>query len=152
MLDTLGAIGGLSSPSSSGEGQALDLVLSTLDGKQMSLSEFRGRPILINYWPTYCAPYWAEMPLLPRKADHHPKLVVLLVDERDITPAALSFITELRIRSLVLLDTNGKVGDQYRITGLPTTIFVREDATVEGRYIGQTSEQVLGSHIAAIGA
>lgn len=152
VLDTLGAIGGLSSPSSSGEGQAPDFLLSTLDGQQVSLSEFRGRPVLINYWATYCAPCRAEMPLLQRMADQHPKLVVLLVDERDNTPAARSFITELRIRSVVLLDTNGKAGDLYRITGLPTTIFVRDDRTIEGRYIGQTNEQILGSHIAAIGA
>ena len=151
-MDTLGAIGGLSSPSSTGEGAAPDFVLSTHDGKQVSLSEFRGRPILVNYWATYCAPCRAEMPLLQREADQHPKLVVLLVDERDSTPAASSFITELRIRSVVLLDTSGKAGDLYRIAGLPTTIFVREDGTIEGRYLGQTNEQILGSHIAAIGA
>ena len=56
------------------------------------------------------------------------------------------------LRSLVVLDPDGEAGDLYRITGLPTTIFIREDGTIEGRYIGQTSEQILGSHIAAIGA
>jgi len=151
-MDTLGAIGGLSSPSSTGEGNAPDFFLSRLDGKQVSLSEFRGRPVLINYWATYCTPCRAEMPLLQQMANQHPGLVVLLVDERDSTPAARSFVTELQIHSAVLLDTDGKAGDLYRITGLPTTIFIRADGTIEGRYIGQTSEQILGSHIAAIGA
>jgi cytochrome oxidase Cu insertion factor (SCO1/SenC/PrrC family)/thiol-disulfide isomerase/thioredoxin len=152
VMDALGAIGGLSSPSSTEEGKAPDFVLSTLDGKHASLSEFRGRPVLINYWATFCSPCRAEMPLLQRMADQHPKLVVLLVDERDSTPAARTFITELRIRSVVLLDPDGKAGDLYRIAGLPATIFVREDGTIEGRYLGQTNEQILGSHIAAIGA
>jgi hypothetical protein len=84
-------------------------------------------------------------------ADSHPKLVVLLVDERDSTPAARAFVAQLGIRSTVLLDTDGKSGDLYRIVGLPTTIFIRADGSVEGRYLGQTDARVLGSHIAAIG-
>ncbi len=152
VLDTLGAIGGLVSPSSIGEGQAPGITLSTLDGKQVNLSDLRGRPVLINFWATYCVPCRVEMPLIQRMADQHPKLVVLLVDERDSILAARSFISELQIRSTVLLDTDGKAGDLFRITGLPTTIFVRADGTIEGRYIGQTNDQILGPHVAAIGA
>ena len=152
VLDTLNAIGGLASPSSTGEGLAPDFTLSTQDGKQVSLSDLRGRPVVINFWATYCVPCRVEMPLLQRTADQHPKLVLLLVDERDSSSAARSFISQLQIRSAVPLDTDGKVGDLYRITGLPTTIFLRTDQTIEGRYIGQTNEQILGPHIAAIGA
>ena len=118
----------------------------------MSLSDLRGRPVLNDFWATYCVPCRVEMPLLQRTADQHPKLVLLLVDERDSNSAARSFISQLQIRSAVPLDTDGKVGDLYRITGLPTTIFLRTDQTIEGRYIGQTNEQILGPHIAAIGA
>lgn len=152
VLDTLGSIGGLSSPSSTGEGQAPDFFLSTLDGRRVRLADFRGHPVLINFWATYCTPCRAEMPLLQRMADQYPKLVLLLVDERDSTPAARTFATELHIHSAVLLDIDGKAADLYRIPGLPTTIFVRTDGTVEGRYIGQTTEQILQPHIAAIGA
>ena len=85
-------------------------------------------------------------------ADQHPRLVVLLIDERDSTPAARNLISKLHIRSTVLLDTEGRVGDVYGITGIPTTIFVYADGTIEGRYIGQTNEQILKSHISAISA
>ena len=151
VIDSLNAIGGLASLSSSGEGKALDFELTTLNGDSVRLSQFRGRPVLINFWATYCVPCRVEMPLLQRVADQHPTLIVLLVDERDSTPAARSFIAELRIRSTVLLDTNGKAGDIYRIAGLPTTVFVRSDGSIEGRYLGQTSEQILSPHVAAIG-
>lgn len=152
VLDSLGAIGGVVSPSSTGEGQAPDFTLSTLDGSRVSLSQYRGRPVLINFWATYCVPCRVEMPLIQRIADQHLTLVVLLVDELDSTPAAGSFIGDLHIHVAVLLDTDGKAGALYRITGLPTTMFVRPDGTIEGRYLGQTNEQILGSHIAAIGA
>jgi cytochrome c biogenesis protein CcmG/thiol:disulfide interchange protein DsbE len=152
VLDTLGAIGGLTSPSSSGEGQAAGFALGALQGNQVRLSDFRGRPVLINFWASYCAPCRVEMPLIQQLADQHPKLVVLLIDERDSTQAARNFISDLQIRATVLLDSDGRVGDLYRITGLPTTIFLRADGTIEGRYIGQTNVQILGPHVAAIGS
>jgi len=92
------------------------------------------------------------MPLIEQTAYEHPKLVVLLMDERDSTLAARNFVNQLGITSRVLLDSDGKVGDLYRITGLPTTIFVRADGTIEGRYLGQTNQQILRLHAAAIGA
>jgi cytochrome oxidase Cu insertion factor (SCO1/SenC/PrrC family) len=152
VLDTLAAIGGLASPSSNGEGKAPSFTLSTLDGKQIGLADFRGRPVLINFWATYCVPCRVEMPLIEQTAYEHPKLVVLLMDERDSTLAARNFVNQLGITSRVLLDSDGKVGDLYRITGLPTTIFVRADGTIEGRYLGQTNQQILRLHAAAIGA
>ncbi|MBJ7596785.1 redoxin family protein, partial [Candidatus Nephthysia bennettiae] len=152
VLVSLRAIGGLGSPPTAAEGEGSDFTLPTLDGKKASLGEFRGRPVLINFWATYCVPCRVEMPLIERMAKQHPGLVVLLVDERDSTAAARTFVADLHLHSTVLLDSEGKVGDSYRITGLPTTVFVRSDGTIEGRYIGQTNEQVLGSHIATLGA
>jgi cytochrome oxidase Cu insertion factor (SCO1/SenC/PrrC family) len=152
ILDSLNAIGGLRPTATGTEGEAMDFTLATLDGKQGSLSQFSGRPILINFWATYCVPCRVEMPLIEQVAKQHPRLVVLLVDERDSTAAARTFVAELHVRSRVLSDVDGRVGDAYRVTGLPTTVFVRPDRTIEGRYIGQTNEQILHSHLAAIGA
>jgi cytochrome c biogenesis protein CcmG, thiol:disulfide interchange protein DsbE len=152
ILDSLNAIGGLRPTSTGTEGEAMDFTLATLDGKQGSLSQFSGRPILINFWATYCVPCRVEMPMIEQVAKQHPRLVVLLVDERDSTAAARTFVADLHVRSTVLSDVDGRVGDAYRVTGLPTTVFVRPDRTIEGRYIGQTNEQILRSHLAAIGA
>jgi len=152
VIDSLNAFGGLATPSAGGEGQAPDFTLTTLSGYRVSLTQYRGRPVLINFWATYCVPCRVEMPLIQKLADQHPKLVTLLIDERDSPPAARGFVNELRIRSPVLLDEDGKAGDLYRVAGLPTTLFIRSDGGIEGRYLGQTNEQVLGSHIGAIGA
>lgn len=152
ILDQLQAIGGLGSPSSSGGGVAPAFTLDTLDGKRVNLADYRGRPVLINFWATYCAPCRREMPLIDRTAAQHPRLVVLLVDERDDHQSATRFIAELQIQSTVLFDGDGKVGDAYGISGLPTTIFIFSDGTIEGRYIGETNAGILGPHIAAIGA
>jgi len=152
ILDALQAVGGLASPSSSGGGPAPALTLDTLDGTRVSLADFRGRPVLINFWATYCAPCRREMPLIERTAAQHPRLVVLLIDERDSHQSASAFVNELQITSTVLFDGDGRVGDAYGISGLPTTFFIRTDGAIEGRYIGETNAGILGPHISAIGA
>jgi len=152
VLDSVEAVGGLAGPSSGGEGPAPDFRLSTLDGTEVRLSDYRGQPVLINFWATYCLPCRIEMPLIEKMASQHPKLAVLLVDERDDRGAARRFVADLHIRSTVLYDGEGRTGDLYRVAGLPTTIFVRADGTIQGRYLGQTDERILISHIAAIGA
>ncbi len=152
ILDALQAVGGLASPSSPGGGSAPALTLDTLDGKSVSLADYRGRPVLINFWATYCAPCRREMPLIERVAAQHPGLVVLLIDERDSHQSASAFVTQLQITSAVLFDGDGKVGDAYGISGLPTTFFIRPDGGIEGRYIGETNAGILGPHISAIGA
>ena len=152
ILDALQAVGGLAAPSSAGQGPAADFNLATLDGKRVTLAEYRGRPVLVNFWATYCAPCRREMPLIERTAAQHPRLVVLLIDERDSHQSASAFIAEFHITSTVLFDGDGKVGDSYGISGLPTTFFIRPDGGIEGRYIGETNAGVLGPHITAIGA
>jgi len=87
-----------------------------------------------------------------RTAAQHPRLVVLLIDERDSHQSASAFVAELQITSTVLFDGDGKAGDAYAISGLPTTFFIRPDGVIEGRYVGETNAQVLGPHISAIGA
>ena len=152
ILDAMQAVGGLAAPSSAGQGLAPTFTLQTLGGQRVSLAEYRGRPVLINFWATYCAPCRREMPLLERTAAQHPGLVVLLIDERDSHDSASAFVNELQITSTVLFDGDGKVGDAYGISGLPTTFFIRPDGGIEGRYIGETNAGILGPHVSAIGA
>ena len=152
VLDSLQNIGELVPPSSGGAGPAPDISLLNLDSHRVSLKEFRGRSVLINFWATYCVPCRTEMPLIERMAAQHQGLVVLLVDERDDPGAARTFASDLHISSTILSDPDGRVGDLYGIPGLPSTFFVHPDGTIEGRYVGQTDERSLTSHISAIGA
>ncbi|PZR93652.1 MAG: hypothetical protein DLM67_13365, partial [Candidatus Nephthysia bennettiae] len=151
VVDSLRAIGGPLQSSSGGGGAAPPFTLATLDGHQVGLESLRGRPVLINFWASWCTPCRREMPLIQQTAAQHPKLAVLLVDERDEQGAAKSFVEQLHIRSTVLFDGDGAIGDRYGISGLPTTVFVRPDGSLEGRYVGETNRQLLDSHISAIG-
>lgn len=152
IVDALRAVGGLAAPSSAGQGPAPAFTLETLGGKRVSLADYIGRPVLINFWATYCEPCRREMPLIQRTAAQHPRLVVLLVDERDDRQSASAFVAQLHVASTVVFDGDGKVGDAYGISGLPTSSFIRPDGGIEGRYIGETNAGILGPHVNAIGA
>jgi len=150
VLDALRSSGGLSQPGSGREGPAPPSSLKSLDGRTVSLADLSGRPVLINFWASYCQPCRREMPLIEKYAVSHPQLQVLLVNERDDLGAAKSLVREFGIRSPVLLDPDGVAGDAFRVNGLPTSIFVGLDGSVNSRYIGEMSAAILSSHAAAI--
>lgn len=151
LLDAIATLGGLAAATPTSLGQAPAISLKTLDGKRAALADYVGRPVIINFWATYCAPCRREMPLLESMASDHSGVTLLLVDERDDAGAARSFVAALGLRSTVLFDGDGQIGDRYSVSGLPTTFFVRRDGSLEGRYVGEADRKVLTAHIAALG-
>ena len=151
VLDTLQLVGGSGGLAGRAGGPATDFRLPTLDGNTVSLSEFRGRPVLINFWASWCVPCRQEMPMIVRLAKRYPSLQVLLVNERDSPAAARGFLSSLGVTdAAVPLDEDGRVGDLYSVPGLPTSLFVRGDGSLQGSYIGQMDEAVLVGHLDAI--
>lgn len=150
IIDVLNAVGGLASRSGSVEGRAPEFALQSLDGRTVNLRDYLGRPVVINFWATYCAPCRRELPLIEKVAAQYPRLAVVLIDERDSSRAASNLVAQLGLRSPVLVDAEGSAGDAFGITGLPTTYFVRADGTIEGRYIGETDAGILARHLDAI--
>lgn len=151
IIDTLNQIGGTANGSSPGQGPARDFTLSSLDGGRVSLSALRGKPVLINFWASWCVPCRQEMPMIERVSRRYRTVVVLLVNERDSPSAARSFLDSIGLHGIdVPLDEDGKVGDLYGVTGLPTSFFVRSDGSLQGGYIGQMNESILTGHLGAI--
>ncbi len=133
-------------------GQAPPFSLRTLDGRTVSLEDFRGRPVIINFWYAGCPPCQQEMPLLQRAADQHPGVSVLLLNYRDSAGTASSFAAARGVRATVLLDQDGRASAAYRVAGFPTTVFVRPDGSEQGRHPGPLTENVLAANISNLGA
>jgi thiol-disulfide isomerase/thioredoxin len=104
------------------------------------LSSFRGRPILLNLWATWCVPCRNEMPALDRlqaKFDPSEFLVLALSVDRQSTPAIKRFYQDLGLKSLgIYADPSGEALTLVRGPGLPTTLFVNSDGKEIGRKIG----------------
>jgi cytochrome c biogenesis protein CcmG, thiol:disulfide interchange protein DsbE len=151
VLESLRTISVAGSSQTSG-GQAPSFSLRTLDGRAVSLDEYRGRPVVVNFWYAGCPPCQQEMPLLQRAADQHPRVSVLLVNYRDSAGTASSFAAARGVRATVLLDQDGRASAAYRVAGFPTTVFVRTDGSEQGRHPGPLTESVLAANISNLGA
>jgi len=120
--------------------QAPDFQLaSTLPGN-IRLSDFRGKPVILNLWASWCPPCKSEMPALQRVYDQYQSqgLVVLAVNmtSQDSLQDATQFIEEKHLTFPVLWDESGLVADLYQMRALPTTYFIRPDGKIDQVVIG----------------
>ncbi|MDQ7030680.1 MAG: redoxin domain-containing protein [Ardenticatenia bacterium] len=116
---------------------APDFELPTLDGASVRLSELRGKPVIVNFWATWCPPCRAEMPALQRIAQRYEQqgLTVILVNQGESPGRVRDFLNSLGITLPTLLD-DGRAAQVYRVRGLPTTVFVRPDGRIEDLITG----------------
>lgn len=135
--------------------QATDFTLPTLDGLDVSLSQFRGQPVLINFWASWCLPCRDEMPELVRsyKAHRAEGLMILGVNltYSDSLPDIQAFASEFNITFPILLDEDGMVTQKlYPILGLPTSIFINRDGSIARVQIGKMTGRQIDNYVAEI--
>jgi thiol-disulfide isomerase/thioredoxin len=119
-------------------GPAAEFTLSGLDGRAVSLREFRGRVVLLNFWATWCVPCREEIPAMQALArDLGPRgLVVLALNYEEDPETVQAFVRDTGLTLAVLLDRDGAVARRYRVAGLPTSFFIDRRGAVAGSVIG----------------
>ncbi|MDW8141734.1 MAG: redoxin domain-containing protein, partial [Candidatus Bipolaricaulota bacterium] len=121
--------------------RAPDFELADLTGNYVRLSDLVGRPILLNFWASWCAPCRKEMPELQAFAhEYGDKIAVVGVNWNDAHDEVERFLNEYGVSYLNLLDTNGKVFVRYGLTGLPTTFFLDEEGIIRGKWLGSMTK------------
>ena len=133
---------GCSSPSSAQVGKrAPDFQLFNLEGQAISLSDFRGKPVFLNFWATWCGPCRQEMPLIQEifEEPSDTELVILAIDIGEAPSAVNNFIQSNNFSFPVLLDTNQDVALEYNIRAIPTTFFIDRDGIIQAIKVGAFS-------------
>ena len=118
--------------------QARDFTLEALDGTEVSLKDYKGRVVLVNFWATWCPPCKAEIPDIlsvyeDRKDDG---FVVLGVNVEESLEQVEPFVDELRMTYPVLLDESGRLFKMYRGLGLPMSLIVDREGVIQVRHVG----------------
>jgi peroxiredoxin len=113
--------------------QAEDFRLTDLTGKEQSLSQYRGKIVLLNFWATWCKPCTTEMPAMQTAYDklREKGFVVLAVNELEDDAKVREHIKQYGHTFPVLMDRDNKVANQFGVFGLPVTVFIDQEGRVQ---------------------
>ena len=115
-----------------------DFTLDTLDGGTFTLSAQIGKPVVVNFWATWCPPCRAELPIFEDvyRNNHDRGLVVVGVDVAESPDVVAKYVAETGLTFPIALDTSGETTELYRIQGMPTTFFIGRDGKIRDMIIG----------------
>jgi cytochrome c biogenesis protein CcmG, thiol:disulfide interchange protein DsbE len=124
---------------------APEISLETLEGKMVSLSSLRGRPVLVNFWASWCVPCRDEFPLLADAYAEHQDdgLEILGVVHNDTTDGAQAFARDMGATWPLLWDGDDEAWADYLGVAMPTTFFIDPDGVVRAASLGVFSEDGL---------
>lgn len=130
---------------------APDFTLTTLADETITLSELRGKRVVLNFWATWCPPCRAELPHFQAAHEAYgDEVVILAVDEREDLQQVAAFAKQLGLTFTIPLDTDGRIGVVYRVRAYPTTYFVDAEGVIRHVIRGTTTRAVLDSTLAGM--
>lgn len=134
---------------------APDFAMEDAEGNIVRLSDFAGKPVVLNFWASWCPPCRAEMPefdaVWKEMGDDVVFLMVNATDgQRETKEKGMQFIADKGFSFPVYYDTTQEAAYVYGISSLPTTAFIDANGSFVTGYLGQIDEQTLRSSIALI--
>lgn len=124
------------------------LALKTPSGAPLPLDRFRGRPIVVNLWATWCGPCRRELPMLDAAASRRGEVPILLIDQGEAPAIVTGFLTREDIRAgNVALDPGRGLSQALEVAGYPATAFVAADGTIVQLRLGELSRAALADGI-----
>jgi len=135
----------LLAPPESERPPAAEFQLTTLEGETVSLEDYRGKVMLLNFWASWCPACRSEMASLELYYQAHQaeNLVVLGINYQEDAEVIASFMTDAELSFSMLLDPEGKTAASYGVVGLPTSFFIDCDGRLIGFWPGAVSASLL---------
>ncbi len=115
-----------------------DFSLKDIEGKSVSLNDFRGKRVLLNFWATWCGPCLDEMPVLRQVQEQWREkgLVVLLINMGESASRVRGYVKRYALSFPVLLDPNTELFIKLGVRSLPTSLLIDNDGTIVAKKVG----------------
>jgi len=120
------------------------------DGKYLSLADLQGRPVLLNFWATWCGPCRLEMPELVAEANHNQDLVILAINVQEELTQLQPFAEDFQMTMTVVRDSEADLRTLYQVNGMPTSIFIDRKGNIATIWSGVLTAKSLQDHLAKI--
>lgn len=145
VLGVLGfLVSGLGGKASAQPGdQAIDFELKDTNGKSYKLSDFKGQPVVLNFFATWCAPCLDEAPELEAFGKEYKDAKLLIVAKGESKKRMGKYIGESGSQLTYLLDTKEEISKDYNVIGQPETIIIDENGVIVERFSGPTTKDDL---------
>lgn len=131
---------------------ALNFKLKDLNGKEVSLSDFKGKKILLNFWASWCRPCISEMPDIEKLYNEtkDSDLVILAVNLGEDKDTVKSFIDTNKYNFTALLDLEESTGRKYNIAAIPTSFFIDKEGNIVSTVKGAMTFEQMKSYISKL--
>jgi len=129
--------------------KAPSFVAPKVGGQLVSLENYKNKPLVLNFWASWCPPCRDETPGMERiwRKYEDQGVVILGINVQDGEKEAERYISEFGVTFSNALDLDGSITVDYGVTGLPVTFFIDNDSVVTGRWVGSISEDRLDNWV-----
>ena len=143
-------------PANEGLGQgnaAPNFTLTTLEGEEVTLADYKGKKVVLNLWATWCAPCKAEMPHMQNyyedmaEKENVEILAVNLTNQDVGLDKVKAFQEDYALSFPILLDEEGVVEEMYQAITIPTTYMIDTTGTIQNKIVGPMDEQMLTDYV-----
>lgn len=135
--------------------KAVDFTVYDEDGNEVKLSDYKGTPLVLNYWASWCGPCQSEMPLFKeannKYGDNVKILMINMTDgQRETVESAKKYMVDNGYDMLTLYDTDLDFANKYNVASIPRTVFIDKDGFITMERFGIVNEEFLDAMIKRI--
>jgi peroxiredoxin len=131
--------------------QAAPFTAQALDGDgEIALGDFRGTPVFLNFWASWCGPCREEMPDLQAFQERTPEVQVLGLAVNDDPSDSRRFAREVGVDFPLAIDRRGSIANEYSATGLPVTVVIDAEGRIASTWFGLISPEQLDEFAAQL--
>ncbi|MCY3575727.1 MAG: TlpA disulfide reductase family protein [bacterium] len=127
--------------------QATDIEFELLDGGTTTVGAFLDRPVVLNFFASWCTPCITEMPALESIQQQRPDIAIVGLAVNDTPTRAREIVADTGVTYATGVDPGSAIGNAYEILGMPTTLFIAPDGEVVYQHTGGLTANQITEHI-----
>ena len=127
---------------------APDFTLTTLDGKEIKLSDLKGKKVVLNFWATWCPPCKAEMPHMQNfyedfSQEENVEILAINLTNGDKVESVQEFVQDYGLTFPIPMDEEGKVNEIYQAITIPTSYMIDTKGRIQNKVVGPMDENMI---------